>query len=97
MSESLQILIADDHALFRKGFALLLQDSLANSKIIEASGFDAALDIALGVGNGLAMLAGEQFSHCGVDAFQLAKYQEGWKVVTLADTRQREGCPKRDG
>lgn len=38
---------------------------------------------------------GQQFSHCGVDAFQLAKYQEGWKVVTLADTRQREGCPKR--
>ncbi len=39
---------------------------------------------------------GQQFSHCGVDAFQLAKYQDGWKVVTLADTRQREGCPKRD-
>lgn len=38
---------------------------------------------------------GQQFSHCGVDAFQLARYQEGWKVVTLADTRQREGCPKR--
>ena len=38
---------------------------------------------------------GQQFSHCGVDAFQLAKYQEGWKVVTLSDTRQREGCPKR--
>ena len=40
---------------------------------------------------------GSQFSHCGVDAFQLAKYAEGWRVVTLADTRQREGCPKREG
>jgi hypothetical protein len=38
---------------------------------------------------------GQQFSHCGVDAFQLARYADGWKVVTLADTRQREGCPKR--
>lgn len=38
---------------------------------------------------------GDQFSHCGIDAFQLAKYQEGWKIVSLADTRQREGCPKR--
>ena len=45
MADSLQILIADDHALFRKGFAMLLQDSLADSKVIEAYGFDAALDI----------------------------------------------------
>src|SRR5688572_30936930 len=48
MTDSLQILIADDHALFRKGFAMLLQDSLAQSKVIEASGFDSALDILAG-------------------------------------------------
>jgi DNA-binding NarL/FixJ family response regulator len=48
MADSLQILIADDHALFRKGFAMLLQDSLAQSKVIEASGFDSALDILAG-------------------------------------------------
>ncbi|HEX6643792.1 MAG TPA: nuclear transport factor 2 family protein [Gemmatimonadales bacterium] len=39
--------------------------------------------------------AGDQFSHCGVDAFQLAKHADGWKIIALADTRQREGCPKR--
>lgn len=38
--------------------------------------------------------AGAKFSHCGVDAFQLAKFAEGWKIVALADTRQREGCPR---
>ena len=38
--------------------------------------------------------AGTQFSHCGVDAFQLAKFAEGWKIVALADTRRREGCPR---
>lgn len=38
---------------------------------------------------------GDKFSHCGVDAFQLARYADGWKVVSLADTRQREGCPTR--
>ena len=38
---------------------------------------------------------GSQFSHCGVDAFQLAKYPEGWKIVALADTRRRQGCPDR--
>ena len=45
MTEPLQILIADDHALFRKGFALLLQDHLNGSSVIEAPGFDSALDI----------------------------------------------------
>ena len=38
---------------------------------------------------------GTQFSHCGVDAFQLLKTSAGWKVVALSDTARREGCPKR--
>ena len=38
--------------------------------------------------------AGTKFSHCGVDAFQLAKFADGWKIVALADTRRREGCPR---
>jgi hypothetical protein len=39
-----------------------------------------------------AFYAGETFSHCGVDAFQLFKGQEGWKIFHIADTRRREGC-----
>jgi hypothetical protein len=35
---------------------------------------------------------GNNFSHCGVDAFQLIKTQEGWKIFNLADTRRRDGC-----
>lgn len=35
---------------------------------------------------------GNKFSHCGVDAFQLIKTQEGWKIFHLADTRRRDGC-----
>ena len=38
---------------------------------------------------------GDQFSHCGVDAFQFARTAAGWKIVALADTRRREGCPRR--
>ena len=38
---------------------------------------------------------GTQFSHCGVDAFQLLKTGDGWKIVALSDTARREGCPKR--
>lgn len=33
-----------------------------------------------------------EFSHCGVDAFMLARIGNGWKIIALADTSQREGC-----
>ncbi len=36
-----------------------------------------------------------KFSHCGVDAFQLARTADGWKIVDMADTQRREGCPTR--
>lgn len=36
--------------------------------------------------------AGERFSHCGVDAFVLARSNGTWRIVSVADTRQREGC-----
>jgi hypothetical protein len=38
---------------------------------------------------------GEQFSHCGYDAFQLAMTPAGWKIIQITDTRRREGCPDR--
>lgn len=38
---------------------------------------------------------GDKFSHCGVDAFQLARFSEGWKIIALADTRRREGCGQK--
>ena len=39
-----------------------------------------------------AFYLGNKFSHCGVDAFELHKGKEGWKIFHLADTRRREGC-----
>ena len=38
--------------------------------------------------------AGSRFSHCGVDAFQLARSGTGWKIVALADTRRRDPCKR---
>lgn len=38
---------------------------------------------------------GEEFSHCGVDAFQLAHDGTRWRIFQIADTQQREGCPSR--
>ena len=35
---------------------------------------------------------GEKMSHCGVDDFQLYKSENGWKIISITDTRRREGC-----
>lgn len=32
------------------------------------------------------------FSHCGVNSFQLVKFAEGWKIVYIIDTRRKENC-----
>ncbi|QIE58205.1 nuclear transport factor 2 family protein [Rasiella rasia] len=32
------------------------------------------------------------FSHCGANAFTIAKSDTGWKIVHLIDSRRREGC-----
>ena len=37
-------------------------------------------------------IGNDQLSHCGYDAFQLARSTQGWKIVALADTQRREGC-----
>jgi len=36
---------------------------------------------------------GDRLSHCGVDAFHLIRLPEGWRIIDLADTRRRDGCP----
>jgi hypothetical protein len=39
-----------------------------------------------------AFYRGDQFNHCGVDVFELARRPDGWKIVYLADTRRTDGC-----
>ncbi len=34
----------------------------------------------------------DTFSHCGVNIFQLYNDGKSWKIMALADTRDREGC-----
>jgi len=36
---------------------------------------------------------GSRLSHCGVDTFHLVRTPDGWRIIDLADTRRREGCP----
>ncbi len=35
---------------------------------------------------------GENFSHCGVNSFQMAKLEGEWKVIYIVDSRRRENC-----
>ncbi len=37
--------------------------------------------------------AGERMSHCGVDSIQLVKRDGAWRIFSIVDTRQTEGCP----
>lgn len=41
-----------------------------------------------------AFFAGGEFSHCGVNAFQLVRLDDGWKVLQVTDTRRRDDCPE---
>ena len=34
----------------------------------------------------------DEFSHCGVNCFQLFNDNVQWKIIYLIDTRRREGC-----
>lgn len=35
---------------------------------------------------------GEDFSHCGVNSFQLMKTEDGWKIFHIVDTRRQDNC-----
>ena len=44
------------------------------------------------------LFVGDDFIHCGVDVFVMARTDDGWKILELTDTRRREGCdPERRG
>jgi hypothetical protein len=32
------------------------------------------------------------FSHCGVNSFQLVRFNGAWKIQYIIDTRRRQGC-----
>lgn len=34
----------------------------------------------------------DKLSHCGVNSFQLYKFEEGWKIIYLVDTFRQDDC-----
>ncbi|MDH5475403.1 MAG: nuclear transport factor 2 family protein [Cyclobacteriaceae bacterium] len=60
-------------------------------------------DIKINMDNNIASLwtkyafyLGNDFSHCGIDAFMLNKDKNGWKIFHLTDTRQKNECSVLD-
>lgn len=39
-----------------------------------------------------AFYVDKNFSHCGIDAFEMYRTKEGWKIFHLADTRRKTNC-----
>lgn len=39
-----------------------------------------------------AFYIGTNFSHCGVNAIQLAKLEGAWKITHVMDTRRKDSC-----
>lgn len=39
---------------------------------------------------------GDQLSHCGVNAFQLFRSADGWKIIQVTDTRRKDNCTTPD-
>lgn len=67
---------------------LLLDERLHNTTVTVSDGLAS-------VWTEYDFYAGPRFSHCGVDAVHLARTADGWRIVALADTRRRDGCPTR--
>ena len=56
-------------------------------------GYDVRIDDRLATAwTEYTFFLGEKMSHCGVNAFQLFKSEEGWKIIQITDTRRRNGC-----
>jgi hypothetical protein len=39
-----------------------------------------------------AFYLGDEFSHCGTNAFQLARLDGTWKIIHTVDTSRQDGC-----
>lgn len=59
------------------------------------------LDYQIGVDGNLAHVwtpyefwFNDTFSHCGANSFTIARFDDGWKIIHLIDSRRKENCKK---
>ena len=84
------VLRENDYSNFVKGIASIPQENSFEEKL---------LDFSIQVDGPMAnawtpyeFWYNGNFSHCGVNSFQLLKENGDWKIVYLVDTRRRKGC-----
>ena len=88
--EGKTVLRQDDFNKFIKSIASIPKDNTFEEKL---------LDFSIQVDGNMAnawtpyeFWYNGNFSHCGVNSFQLINEDGKWKIIYLVDTRRREGC-----
>ena len=79
-----------DYAQFLKSIASIPKDKTFEEKLLS---FNIQVDGAMAnAWTPYEFWFNGNFSHCGVNSFQLMKIDGDWKIIYLVDTRRREGC-----
>ena len=83
-------LSSDDYSKFLKSIASIPADASFEEKLhdfrVEENGLLATVTTPY------SFYFNGNFSHCGVNSFQLVKFDGEWKITYLIDTRTKENC-----
>ncbi len=83
-------LMTENYSKLLKGIAAIPSDATFQEKLhefrIEENGLLATVTTPY------SFYYNGNFSHCGVNIFQLVKFSGEWKIVYLIDSRMKEGC-----
>ncbi|SDS22991.1 nuclear transport factor 2 family protein [Christiangramia echinicola] len=83
-------LSSDDYSKFLKSIASIPADASFEEKLhefrVEENGLLATVTTPY------LFYFNENFSHCGVNSFQLVKFNGEWKITSLIDTRTKKNC-----
>ena len=88
--EGKTVLRQDDFNKFIKSIASIPKDQTFEEKLFD---FKIQVDgIMANAWTPYEFWFNGNFSHCGVNSFQLIKVDDTWKIIYLVDTRRRQGC-----
>ena len=87
--EGKMIVVSDKVEEFASFVGRLKKDSADERIQFEAIRIDGPLAIAWTPYN---FFYNGKFSHCGVNSFQLVRFDGIWKIQYLIDTRRKQGC-----
>ena len=84
----------DDYNSFIKGIASIPKENKFEEKL---TGFTINIDENMATAwTPYEFWYKGQFSHCGVNSFQLIKENDMWKIIYLVDTRRRDNCVQKN-